>query len=65
MTSEEIIRLLNQIETACHGKQPGEVINALWAILLSAIMALEGYSASEAVECVRGFCDEVMARHRH
>ena len=65
MAPEETVRLLGVIEAACHGKQPGDVIDALWAILLSAIMAAEGCSASEAVKCVRGFCDEVMARHRY
>ena len=62
MTSEEIIRLIDVMETAvktaCPGKHPAEITGALWAILLSSIMAGEGCSPPEAIKRVRDLCDE-------
>jgi len=60
---EEVTRLIGEIETACHGKRPCDVITALGLIFISAIMAAEECSISEAVEHVRNDLNEVIARH--
>jgi len=70
--SEEVVSLIDEIETTCHEKPCGDVLDALWLTLFSTLVAKE-YSLPEAIEYVQNWakrlelaCDEaIAARSRH
>jgi hypothetical protein len=53
--SEEVVRLIDEIETTCHEKPCGDVLDALWLILFSTLVAVEECSVPEAVEHVQNW----------
>jgi hypothetical protein len=58
---EEVMSIIDLIETTFYKKRYSYVLPALWLILIKAIMADEECSVLEAVESARNFCDDAIA----